>query len=182
MKKLSHIPNSAEEVDRAMRAIYLEHFVPDASRTPNQGGNSWEWGKKILLNGTPQSREILKEGWSYPEDAYTWSAGHEALMVLPPPPVGTGAVLLSVEMSPYCPTTIRRQRAHVFHGERAVASFSLQTLGVYHAIIFVDSLPANEPIQLRWQFPDAQSPAKIENSGDPRILGAALRSITANPR
>lgn len=127
--------------------------------------------------GAPDAAIRLGDGWGLPEGNLRWTLGETSEITLPPPvcamPHPDGRVLVAIRLSPYLGgNPCARQRIAAFIDGQKVRQISLERPGVFAFFIPADAL--TWPLTIRFQHPDALSPAALGLFEDRRYLAFAF--------
>jgi hypothetical protein len=119
--------------------------------------------------GNAQDATIL--GWSAPEDGYTWTVGHRAVLCAERPDAPHGYTL-DITWSPF----LDAQRVIISVGGRRVAEHTVRAL---ESVSFACPSPAPHERRLLIEFdlPDAQAPSAVAGHHDDRVLALCFRWI-----
>jgi hypothetical protein len=115
------------------------------------------------------------EGFSWPEDGYTWALGPAAMLRVGLRP-GEGDLMLELSLRPFmAPPFLVRQRIGL-----AVQGSSISTEWAQDDTVLGFRIPAalvrgRDEIELRLDLPDAVSPAALQVASDTRRLAAQMR-------
>ncbi len=131
----------------------------------------------------------LLDGWSNPENGFTWAVGQQARFVLPVPAArpGSGRLLLELDLNPFAPPgRLLGQQLTVLAGGIAIARERIVGEGTVGFIVPEAAWPADGALVVTLLMPDACRPADAGFGTDGRVLGfmlrsAALRRIEALP-
>ena len=124
-------------------------------------------------------QSCLLQGWSHPEDGFTWAVGQESRFVLP---VGTvcpkdGVLLLELDLNPFAPPgSPAGQRLSVTAGGALVAEERIVGEGTVAYELPRAAWPGDGELLVVLHMPDACRPAAFGHGTDQRMLGFMLRS------
>lgn len=129
---------------------------------------------QYAFHGAGAEPKHLPSGWANPEANGTWSVSSQALVQFPQP---VGPAILTIEGIGFLVGPVRRQRVcvHADNFPLATAIMMKPDSAAFRIVL----PPAMTPLtKLRFTFPDAISPEKLELSADPRALALYLQSIS----
>jgi hypothetical protein len=122
----------------------------------------------------------LGEGWAAPEAGFTWTTGAESLLAIPLPDRGDagGDLVLSLDTVPFVhPTGLPHQRLSVLCNDSVIGSATIGRPALLAFRIPAALIPAEGPLRLTLQHPDATRPASIGVNGDTRQLACAISEL-----
>ena len=124
--------------------------------------------------------KFLWYGWSGPESTHRWSEEHEAALIFATEPAGD--ILFRINMGGYVGHgKITEQRVLLkLTGER-VGKFTLTKTETREYSLVLPKKFLRRENTLRFELPDAKSPASVENSPDERLLGVSVIWATLQP-
>src|SRR5579875_42474 len=108
------------------------------------------------------------EGWSFPEESWTWTVGHRSMLLFKRPP-GNAKFTIELELHPYVV-------AGVVPSQRLAASVNGRNVGALHVfghsvIGFDFELAEGEDrITICFEHPDAARPCDYSDNPDARLL------------
>jgi len=116
------------------------------------------------------------EGWSHPEDGFTWSLGRRSVLRITPQP-GEGQLLLELLLKPMRHEPyIGSQRVGV-----SVNGTKLADVAAYDDCALGFRLPPalsnGGPLEITLDLPDAVVPLELRISRDDRLLGVRMREV-----
>ncbi len=119
----------------------------------------------------------LLDGWSHPEDGFTWATGRQARFVLD---VGgtapEGCLLLELDLNPFAvPGSANGQRLTVTAGGAVLAQERIVGEGTVAYELPRDAWPADGWLVVSLAMPDAHRPVDVGFGTDRRELGFMLR-------
>ena len=123
---------------------------------------------------------FLGEGWSRVEDTFRWTEGPSAEIYFGAPAVEP--LRLKVRLHPFVVAgRLTAQRVNVsLNGARATTLRITIPDAREYDLAFPASMVRRENV-LRFELPDAASPASLGASDDPRVLGVAVESVARVP-
>lgn len=127
-------------------------------------------------NGTAYQYQMA--GWSGPEDGFTWTDGHNAVLAVQPETIDSD-LTLKITASPYLGGgTLDQQRVTVYVNEHQVGEWSFDQAGTQEKTIVIPHAVLVEEMQhIAFELPDAVSPKSLGLSEDGRDLALAVRSM-----
>jgi hypothetical protein len=150
--------------------IYTSNGIEEAAPPLYQIGSVIQFGK----GGNAQVFQEM--GWSpSEEDGLTWTNGKMASLAFSITEPKTD-LKLSADFTPFISGEINKQSVNVFVNGTEVGSWIANQPGEYQMII-PKKLLTDSKIDLRFEFPDAVSPAEMKIGNDSRILGVAMKNI-----
>jgi hypothetical protein len=134
-------------------------------------------GEPITFGTSGNAAVVQQDGWSPPEDGFTWTNGWMAgldLMV----PSCPGQVTLHAQVLPALLGGRAHQRVEVLEADRVAGRWQVASAGTF--LVSLPSGPEARLASIRFVLPDAVVPAEVDPSlGDTRRLGLAFSSIHA---
>ena len=119
----------------------------------------------------------LREGWSRPEDAFTWSDGLRSALELRVPDA-PGDLYLELSLGAFtCKPDHPRQRLTITIEDRALFSGTVEGDTCIGFLLPRASWAADRPLHISMDHPDAVAPQSLGLGGDYRRLACALRQI-----
>lgn len=120
---------------------------------------------------------IRQDGWSVDEPGFTWSMGTQSHLKLPLPEGPGGAYSLEISLNPMlAPPALRRQRLIVEVNGQRLADEQLSSEAVL-GMHLPPSLTGSGSLDITLHHPNAQIPAELGISPDPRRLGFAVHDL-----
>jgi hypothetical protein len=118
-----------------------------------------------------------QEGWSPPEDGFTWTNGWTSGLTLSVPACA-GTLTLEVRVMPALLGGRTQQRVEVLEGDRIAGVWQVAAAGAFE--VPLTSAPVERLAKIRFLLPDAVVPADVKPEfGDTRRLGLAFSSLRA---
>jgi len=171
------------------RAIVMTRRKPPSSMidivihprifTPSPADRSYEPGLEIDFSKTGNGRKYLVNGWSSAESWGTWSNGEEARLAFRLTSIPHDPLRLELNLRGFVTKARPRQRVVVEVNGVAVDTWEMEHPGgTEKRNIRIPKLPKdeNQMIEIRFQLPDAVSPAELKISPDPRELAIGVFS------
>lgn len=139
---------------------------------------TYEYGTVTTFgrNGTAQQYQMA--GWSSPEDGFTWTDGHNAVLALQPENIDSD-LTLKITASPYLGRgALDQQRVTVYVNEHQVGEWLFDQPGAQEKTVTIPHDILEDEIQyIAFGLLDAVSPKDLGQSEDGRDLALAVRSI-----
>lgn len=131
----------------------------------------------VDFSASGNSAQYRGIGWSHQEPAYVWGLGPAAELVLPgrAAPLDMRLVLDAVPL--VRPPVVPTQRLILHVNGRRAAEAVLTKSGLVEMAVPAEFLPADGPVRLRFELPDAASPRDLGESDDRRKLAVACRRL-----
>jgi len=138
---------------------------------------------EVLFGRHGNAGPCLLDGWSFPEDGFTWSVGSVSRLQLPLPPLPRGTTLiLELDLNPFvAPGRTRGQRLAVAVNGVRIAEGLVEGEGLLGYRIPPRALPGSAGMLIELHHPDAARPIDLGFNGDTRRLGFMLHSATVLP-
>ncbi|MYL25273.1 MULTISPECIES: hypothetical protein [Halomonadaceae] len=138
-----------------------------------------ELNQKLRFNESGDGKGYLWEGWSYPESWGTWSNAGQATLILP---LGSGrASSVKFDAIPFVGKHLKKQNIHISVNDVFVESITLDHEDHGFELEISDKMKDNSTIEnmlkIRFEFPDAEAPAKLGINSDSRKLALGLKSL-----
>lgn len=117
-------------------------------------------------------------GWSYPEEGFTWTNGHNAVLAIQTKDRNSDLILKFVA-SPYLGGgAVDQQQVTIKVNGHWIGTWSFDQPGIQEKIAVIPHTILEEDVQhIAFELPDAESPYNLRQSGDPRNLALAVRSM-----
>ena len=116
------------------------------------------------------------QGFSHPEDGFTWMLGPLAELVIPVPP-GEGDLLLEMSVHAFIGPGLPAQRIGVAVNAIDLAEVTARGTAVLGVRIPASCCAAKRTLRLTFHLPDATSPHALEGTDDVRQLGCQMREL-----
>ncbi|MBB5693402.1 DUF6311 domain-containing protein [Muricoccus pecuniae] len=124
--------------------------------------------------------QTLMDGWYTPEEAWTWSRGQRASLVLRQRTEADEPLRLEFQLVGFAPPSREAQRVRVSANGEAIAEWEIPHMKLSSRSLDV---PAGQgPVLLEFSFETPSSPREHGMSTDPRLLAMALRSMRLRQR
>jgi len=158
--------------DRPLAALFDKITIEDVAPI--------QWGSKFSFGKGGNAEQIAIDGWSTPEQGFTWTSGKGAGIAVLANSAPRGAVLKAVIFPLLVQGKVSSQRVDVVVNGRSVGVWTLSDPagGEYAVLIPGSLLSTANVLKVEFKTPDAVSPQSLGISGDTRVLGVAFRSIT----
>lgn len=154
--------NHTRSADRRMLGLFVRSF----SLSPRE---RLAPGSRIRFGRGGNSGPYLIEGWSYPEDGFTWTDGKRASLSLEVP--RDGGVVLRAHIKPMAKKgAAGAQRVFVTAAGVPVGEGVIRREGEY-GIAVPPACVRDGTLELTMELPDAVSPAELYAGADTRALG-----------
>ncbi len=139
---------------------------------------TYRLGETIRFGSGGNAALYQMYGWGEPGAGFTWTIGHRASMVMPVVASGTETLLLEASLSPFVVAgKLERQLIDVYANGEKVAQWNATDTGVFKAVI-PTRLIAGGIVNLRFDLPEATSPAELGLNDDRAVLGMQLGTVT----
>ena len=141
----------------------------------------YKLGSEIDFSRGGNATDFIWEGWSSPEDHARWTCKRNAIIVLPLEAPPKKPLVLQAHLEPLLvPGQIEAQNVNIYIDDRKLGSWFVKKAGVFKVKI-PKKLTHDSRMRIRFELPDAASPASFGKSKDTRDLGVAFRSIRIIP-
>lgn len=171
------MPNDQRFNDLISRVRAELDRTPHAqSATVSPTAPDYSLGDQLTFTDTGNATPHLKEGWSPPEPHGTWSLGPFANFALTLAEKPAGDLLLEVSGEPFIHSGLTEQRIRVHCGHTMVAVWNARKANGFAAILFEHTI-ADRRVDLRFELPDAVSPAEMGTAQDARRLGFSFYTL-----
>ncbi len=120
-------------------------------------------------------------GWSNPEQAFCWTDGHQAKLLIPVNIAEQDSYELTLNCSPmlYPPILERQDVTVTLNGFAHHATFDTKASGFANFIFRAGSLLDNTMADITFDLPHAEEPAKLRSdTRDRRLLGLSFKQLT----
>jgi hypothetical protein len=135
-------------------------------------------GETIRFGSGGNAAQYQTWGWAEPADGFTWTVGKQASMAIPLPSSNPEPLMLEATLSPLVVAgKLDRQLVDVYANGEKIGKWVVAENGPYKAIIPA-RLSARDLIELRFDLPDATSPAQLGVDDNRTVLGVQVQSIT----
>lgn len=123
------------------------------------------------------AEESTGQGWSTPENGFTWAIGERSLLSLPAPPAADD-YWLELDVVPYiAPPVVPKQILAVSVSGEHVHTFDPLERGVVGCAIPGRLVRGQETIEITLDHPRAARPSEVAGEADGRRLAIAFRSL-----
>lgn len=161
--------NNQAEIDRLV-GKYGERKEPP----------SYKWGSVILFGKYGNSVNYQSTGWSVPENGFTWALGNNASLDLRIRKPYTKSATLTIRFWPFLmPGRIDKQTMSLFINDEKMTEWIIRKPGVQEQAAAIPDglLTRSSRLCIRFELPDAKSPAEVGYNADQRILSIAFCEI-----
>lgn len=135
----------------------------------------YEYGSEIRFGKGGNAYQYQVHGWSEPEEGFTWTEGFNASLLIPIRSPDADLVL-KAKLLPFVSNNLINQRVDIFINRQKLGRWDAKTGGEYEIKIPKKYITSSS-LLLRFELPDACSPAQLGVSEDRRRLGIAFQSI-----
>mgnify|MGYP001396370092 CR=1 FL=1 len=135
----------------------------------------YQFGSQIHFGKGGNSKEYEELGWSNGETGYTWTDGKMASLVFFVSAANSN-LLLSADFTPYVSDIIKQQKINVIVNGKHLGAWIATESGKYQLTI-PKELVTESILNIKFELPDAISPAELNIGDDQRMVGIAMRSI-----
>ena|GEM_PF-464408 len=136
----------------------------------------YQFNSEITFGKNGNSAIYQMEGWSWPEEGFTWTDGKFASLIIPVKPPKSD-VVLKAKLSPFVHSgKLNSQKIIIFVNEEYLGDWEVSASGEYQ-ITIPRKLVTDNLLKIVFKLPNASSPADFNQSDDPRKLGIAMQSI-----
>ena len=135
----------------------------------------YKYGSEIRFGKGGNAHHYQVYGWSGPEEGFTWTEGLNASLLIPVETPDTDLVL-KAKVSPFISNNLTNQRVIISVSDGKLGEWNVTTNGGYEIKIPKKYITGSS-LLLRFELPDACSPAQLGVSEDRRRLGIAFQSI-----
>ncbi|MDB5619750.1 sulfatase-like hydrolase/transferase [Tardiphaga sp.] len=138
---------------------------------------AYEIGDTIRFGQAGIATDYQSAGWGTPGDGFTWTVGKQSSLELPLPTSTTQPLMLEVLLAPLqVPGKVEGQTIKVYANGEKITEWHATHAGKYRAAI-PSRLVASGRIDLRFDLPDAKSPAELGLGEDRSRLGMQVESV-----
>jgi hypothetical protein len=135
-------------------------------------------GKPWLLAQNGTGSGILWNGWGSPDGGGVWSEARQAVILVHLPAGWQRDAVLDLEGGGFPARHLMRQTIIASVGERTLATVDLPPRATTFRVRVPADITVAKAFALILTMPHAGRPSDIANSGDMRLRGLYLRSIT----
>lgn len=156
-----------------------ESWAPTGRRFPPGGGGAgYAWGTEIGFGAGGSYLRYALEGWSLPQEGYTWTEEARATLVMPVEPP-RGDMVMRAVLKPWIPPGGKREY------QRVIVEVNGETLGTWevtpvereYRMTIPARLLGRPTLTISFLLPDRASPRDAGLGDDMRTLGVAVRSV-----
>jgi hypothetical protein len=133
------------------------------------------WGQVIDFTERGNAHLYQLEGWSFPEEGYSWTNGQRSELEFELPTTQKSA-RLTIDAAPYLGAGVDCQEVEVLLGNELVARWQVANSGNYTCEVPARLIQREVRLTLVHSHPHA--PASAGESSDIRQLALAVRSVT----
>lgn len=137
----------------------------------------YKYGTSMDFSKSDKDIAYKLNGWSSPEENFTWTEGNNANMLIPIDDVSCN-LILKAKLFPFLAKDIKYQRANIYVNGEKVANWKIDKAGEYTAEIPKEIV--SSPLQISFELPDAVSPLESGVSEDPRVLALAFNEMVVD--
>ena len=159
----------------------LASCFPDNRFAFQEGYAPYEYGTEITFGLMGNADPYVGFGWNVPNDHGWWNHGKSASLNLRMAPPETDLVL-KVKLLPFVRAQVPEQEIHVFVNGTEIDLWSAreQEMQEYRTVI-PKGLIRSPEVEIRFDLPDAASPASIGSGSDERQLAVMMHSLSLHP-
>lgn len=122
---------------------------------------------------------LLRQGWSQPEPAFTWTVGHTSVLDLPPLGRDGGALVVQFTLRPF----VWRDKLPAQLVEITVNGTAIGTAEIREPSVLEFELPSSlvgpdTPLEITLGLPLASAPRPLSGANDDRVLGLCMERLT----
>ena len=122
--------------------------------------------------------DYLREGWGLPEERHTWTAAERCTILLPPLR-GEGSFVFRLVVSPFVvKSRLLFQHLDLMLDGVRLGFCKVRERSVIEARLPPEMLGDRERVTITLNLPTAARPSDVSDSGDQRLLGLAVQSMT----
>jgi hypothetical protein len=156
--------------DRKLALAVQSIVITNSTEPINQ---EFEYGNKILFGQDGTSQKYQLNGWSDPEEGFTWTEGHKSVLGIKT--VKTDSDLnLTIAASQFT----SQQRVNVTVNGYSVGNWVFDKPEIQEKSIVIPNEVLNVGMQyITFELPDAKSPQSLGLSKDERTVALAVQSI-----
>jgi hypothetical protein len=156
----------------AILAAYGRAETPPPRSSPSS--NNYAFGDVIKFGSGSGSERFRREGWSYPEQQFTWTTGQSAKLVVSIP-VSDQPLTLHMRLAAFTKVPeIPWQPVDVFiNGQKLVDWTVTGDPSEFTAVIPAEIAKTGGELKVELKTPKAISPKSLGVSADPRLLGVS---------
>jgi hypothetical protein len=138
---------------------------------------TYNLGETIRFGSRGNAAEYESYGWGEAGHEFTWTTGKRATMAIPLPGKNPGPLILEAALSPFVVAgELDRQLIDVYANNEEVGEWIAAENGRYKAVIPAQ-LTAKGLVELRFDLPDATSPAQLGVSDNRAVRGFEMQSV-----
>lgn len=140
---------------------------------------SYRWGFNLSFGEGGNVIPYLGDGWSGPEDGFTWADGKSASLMMPVRRTPHDLLLnLEIKHVFLGDGLIDGQRVEVIVNDQKLDQWTLDSdYKPVQELIIPNYLKDRPYLEITFKLPDANSPAALGLFDDPRVLSIALKEI-----
>jgi hypothetical protein len=150
-------------------------WAPDY-KSVQKSAKKYAWGDQIKFGKHGNANQYgIWDGFSDPEDGFTWTEGNLAsigLWVLRPP----AELVLKLQVFPLLGANITSQTVTVSVNDKAVGTLEIRNPGEY-SIGIPKSILNQDILKIVFHLPSAATPKELGINEDNRLLAIALQSL-----
>ena len=134
-------------------------------------------GEKIDFKRGGNATDFTWEGWSSPGEDFTWTDKRNAIIVLPLEEPQKKPFVVQAHLGPFLvPGQIEEQNVNIYIDDRRAGSWHVKKADYF--TLKIPGQPIHDSrMRIRFELPDAASPASFGPSKDTRKLGVAFSSM-----
>jgi hypothetical protein len=133
---------------------------------------------EVVFGRAGNAEGCTGEGWSAPEEGFTWMVGDRSVLTLRNPGTATD-LWLEMDVAPFvAPPALPTQSLEVTANGEVVHVFDLRTRGKIGCTIPGRHFVGQETVELVLEHPNAATPRSISGDDDDRRLAIAFRGLS----
>jgi hypothetical protein len=118
------------------------------------------------------------DGWSTPEDGFTWTIGTRSVLTLPNPGPAS-AFWLELDVVPFvAPPALPEQVLRVTVNGQLVHAFDPLARGIVGCVVPGTAFDGRDTVEIVFDHPNAAAPRLVAGENDDRKLAIAFRSLS----
>lgn len=155
--------------DPALYAVQMRSIIVD--------NNPYVLGAAVTFGRDGSSRRFQAGGWGDPQAGFTWTVGNRSLLNMQLASIPKDPLTLEASLIPFVvPGKLDRQTVVVSVNNERITEWSVGAAGKYEATIPAGLL-ASGHLDLRFDLPDATSPATLGLNDDPTVFAVQVVSL-----
>jgi hypothetical protein len=153
--------------------------IPKESQHLERKPNTYKWDTTITFGFLGNAESYQTEGWSFPEDGFTWTEGRSSSLSIPITMPGSNVILKANLRALVWPGKLDKQTVSILINDRQAGEWAITRRSFQEQEIKIPKayFSGHSSVKITLKIENPTSPAQLGLSNDQRYLGVAVRDI-----